>query len=247
MFSSDYRVGALLARVRTLYSDVDIRIDREHLLAASCTPFRWRVRPGPKRDESARAPTNAKNRPEGRFQAVLSPHHVGKVTPRSNNEISPVADAPHDVWAQLFADFTNWRYLGKTPFEFERLIGQLPDPVDTPEATPPGIFSVARRLGAEGVARLIVAYESGTPTTQLTRDFGIAKGSVLRLLEQNGVAMRQQPIPAELIPKAAELYNEGLSLTAVSDRLGVNRSTLFHAFRRAGVTMRPTTGGRSRA
>ncbi len=140
-----------------------------------------------------------------------------------------MADDRHETWAQLFADFTDWRYLGKTPFEFERLIGQLPDPVDTPEVTPPGIFSVARRLGAEGVARLIAAYEAGTPTTQLTRDFGIAKGSVLRLLEQNGVAMRQQPIPVELIPKAAELYNEGLSLTAVSDRLGVNRSTLFHA------------------
>lgn len=172
---------------------------------------------------------------------------VGNVTPHSNKGVSPVADDRHEAWAQLFADFTDWRYLGKTPFEFERLIGQLPDPVDAPEVTPPGIFSVARRLGSEGVARLIAAYEAGTPTTQLTRDFGIAKGSVLRLLEQNGVAMRQQPIPAELIPEAAELYYEGLSLTAVSDRLGVNRSTLFHALRRAGVTMRPAIGGRTRA
>jgi transposase-like protein len=172
---------------------------------------------------------------------------VGKVTPHSNNETAPVTDDPHGVWAELFADFADWRYLGKTPFEFERLVSELPEPVPAPETAPPTIFSVARRLGPGAIARLVGAYESGTPTTQLMRDFGIAKGTVLRLLKENGVAMRQQPIPAEVISTAAELYETGLSLATVAERLGVNTSTLFLALRRAGVQMRPTTGGRNRA
>lgn len=47
---------------------------------------------------------------------------------------------------------------------------------------------------------------------------------------------------AEQVSEAARLYDSGLSLSQVSEALGVNRETMQVAGFKAGVKVRPATG-----
>jgi hypothetical protein len=62
-----------------------------------------------------------------------------------------------------------------------------------------------RRLGPERVAELVHGYEQGTPTTELTRRYRLSKGTVLRLLREQGVVLRNQPLDARAAIEAIAL------------------------------------------
>jgi hypothetical protein len=51
---------------------------------------------------------------------------------------------------------------------------------------------VDRRLGEDRISELVAAYVAGSPSTRLTRQYGVGKGTVLRLLRERGVAIRRQ-------------------------------------------------------
>jgi hypothetical protein len=61
----------------------------------------------------------------------------------------------------------------------------------TASATP-RIFKVEQRLTGATRADIVAAYEAGTSSTRLTKHFCLGKGTILRLLHEDGVQMRNQ-------------------------------------------------------
>ena len=68
------------------------------------------------------------------------------------------------------------------------------------------VRSLHFRLSKEQRAALVDGYAAGVPTTQLANDYGLAKGTVLRLLEEAGVSMRRQGLSDEMAERAKLLY-----------------------------------------
>jgi hypothetical protein len=105
------------------------------------------------------------------------------------------------------------------------------------------VRSLHFRFTIEQRAALVADYETGLPTTELTTRYGLAKGTVLRMLEEAGVAMRRQGLTEEIAEQARLLYESGLSVAAVGERLGQAPTSRARALRRIGVTLR--SGGRT--
>ena len=96
----------------------------------------------------------------------------------------------------------------------------------------------ARRLGTDGVAEVVAAYLAGVPTTELTETYGMGKGTVLRLLEREGVALRNQGLTDNQVIEAAALYKTGWSCARLGDRFGADPTTVHRALKLAGVQLR---------
>ena len=96
----------------------------------------------------------------------------------------------------------------------------------------------ARRLGTDGVAEVVAAYLAGVPTTELTETYGMGKGTVLRLLEREGVALRNQGLTDNRVIEAAALYKIGWSCARLGEHFDVDPTTVHHALKFAGVQLR---------
>lgn len=60
---------------------------------------------------------------------------------------------------------------------------------------PPRRHRVADRLGETIIMQLVKDYEDGIPTTRLTPRYGLAKGTVLKLLQEHGVTAHHNRRP----------------------------------------------------
>lgn len=114
------------------------------------------------------------------------------------------------------------------------------------EAAPlPRVFKVSQRLTAEAEGELAEAYRAGATTTELRRRYGLSQGSVLRLLAEQGVEMRQQGLCEADVPVAAKLYVAGWTLAQLGTKYGVSPNAVRRKLMEAGVRMRPRGGKRS--
>lgn len=117
---------------------------------------------------------------------------------------------------------------------------------DSADVRTPGETTATRRkwtrLSDEDRAAVIERYEAGETSTALAEAFGVAKSTILGILRANSVVVRRQPLTQEQVNEAARLYESGLSLSQVSERLEVNQETMRVAILDAGVTLRPPTG-----
>ena len=66
-------------------------------------------------------------------------------------------------------------------------------------------YRLVDRLGTDALDRIVARYEAGEPTTTLSAEFGIAKSSLLRLLIERGVVMRQQSLTADQTRRMTQL------------------------------------------
>lgn len=107
-----------------------------------------------------------------------------------------------------------------------------------PEATPKRIHAARRRLGPEIIAQLAADYESGRSTTWLMQTYGLGKGTVLGLLEEYGVQLRNQGVPPDQLDEIIRLYRSGLSLAKVAASFGCSAETARRALMAAGVRLR---------
>lgn len=89
---------------------------------------------------------------------------------------------------------------------------------------------------------MVERYEAGETSTALAEAYGVAKSTILGILRANSVVVRRQPLTAEQVSEAARLYDSGLSLSQVAERLKVNQETMRVAIMGSGVTIRPATG-----
>lgn len=85
-------------------------------------------------------------------------------------------------------------------------------------------------------------YASGETSTALASDFKVAKSNVLRVLRENSVVVRRQPLTANQVTQAKRLCRSGLSLSEVAEQMSVNQETMRVAIVKAGATVRPATG-----
>ncbi|MEU2031106.1 helix-turn-helix domain-containing protein [Nocardia amamiensis] len=80
---------------------------------------------------------------------------------------------------------------------------------------------------------MVDAYRSGLSTNRLCEQYGLSKGGLLKILQEHGVKMRNQPMTGEEIDRAVRLYGEGQSLNAVARHLGKSKGSVWKALRGA--------------
>lgn len=85
-------------------------------------------------------------------------------------------------------------------------------------------------------------YKAGDTTTQLAKDYGVAKSTIIGILRARNVVVRRQSLSAEQVSEAARLYESGLSLSQAAAQLSVNQETMRVAILKEGTTLRPPTG-----
>lgn len=77
----------------------------------------------------------------------------------------------------------------------------------------------------------------------LSREYGVSRSGLRHLLRGEGVALREQGITAEDADKAVRLYESGLTIRRVVERVGYSYGTIQRMLNEKGVVMRP--GGRA--
>jgi hypothetical protein len=85
-------------------------------------------------------------------------------------------------------------------------------------------------------------YEAGTRSTQLTHQFGLGKGTVLRLLREDGATMRRQPLSEPAVREAIALYESGWSMGRIGEKLGRDRTVVRDVLIRTGTPRRDGHG-----
>jgi hypothetical protein len=99
--------------------------------------------------------------------------------------------------------------------------------------------TLQRRLSPHDRVDLVARYIAGEGTPALSREYGISKCALLHLLRKGGVTMRKQAMTPWDAKRAARLYERGLSITEVVERIGYSYSTVRKALHERGVAMRP--------
>lgn len=106
----------------------------------------------------------------------------------------------------------------------------------------PEPFKLDQRFRPDITAEIVTRYEAGEPSTAVAARFGISKGSVIRLLREAGVPIRNQGLTDDQIAEAVQLYASGHSLAAIGAHFGVDHGTVWRQLRKRGVKMRDTHG-----
>ena len=75
-------------------------------------------------------------------------------------------------------------------------------------------------------------------------EYALSKGGLLKLLRDEGVQLRCQPLNGEQVREAAVLYGSGASLAAIATRFEVSYNGVRQSLIRAGVQLRPRGGDR---
>ena len=91
--------------------------------------------------------------------------------------------------------------------------------------------------------KLLDAYASGMPVKQIAERFGVHRTTITQIAASAGVTMRNQPLSPAVQEEASCLYDSGLSLAQVAERLKVAPSAVRTAVLATGRTIRPA--GRS--
>jgi transposase-like protein len=94
-----------------------------------------------------------------------------------------------------------------------------------------------RRLGGDEVSELLAGYRAGVPVNDLADTFAIHRSTVLSLARRAGAAERYRLIDRNL-KNAWHLYEQGWSVAAIGSEFGVDPSTVWRAFQRAGLSLR---------
>ncbi len=94
-----------------------------------------------------------------------------------------------------------------------------------PETPNREAFKVAHRLTKEQVVSLLQRYEASEHSTCLSREYGIAKSTLLLLLDEHGVKKRRQPLTASQKRELRELRSTGMSIRRAAERVGTSYGT----------------------
>ncbi|WP_079628873.1 helix-turn-helix domain-containing protein [Mycobacteroides abscessus] len=100
------------------------------------------------------------------------------------------------------------------------------------------VHRVDRRLSAETIAELVAAFENGASVPDLARQYEVSKRALRKLLRDQGMQMRKQPLSDNEVELAMNLYADGLSLREIGGQLGRGKTTVSNALSRRGVTLR---------
>jgi DNA-directed RNA polymerase specialized sigma24 family protein len=101
---------------------------------------------------------------------------------------------------------------------------------------------VQRRLDRDQTDALIAAYRSGKKINSLASDFGIARTTVMSVLDRERVERRRLGLDAQDLPEVAHLYTEGWSAARLGEKFGADPATVLRRLREHGVAIRPRRG-----
>jgi transposase-like protein len=110
------------------------------------------------------------------------------------------------------------------------------------QTTPPQPFKLSQRLTSATITKIIEHYKARDPSTAIATTLNISKGSVIRLLRDADVSIRNQGLTDDQIAEAVQLYTSGWSLAAIGTHLGVDHGTVWRQLRKRGMKMRDTHG-----
>ena len=99
----------------------------------------------------------------------------------------------------------------------------------------------ARQLRADEAQTLVDRYLAVRNIQSVARDFGLSRTTVARILTEQGVCTSRGMTEAQLA-EAPDLYERGLSSSAIGKQLGFDNHTILNALRRHGVSIRPRSG-----
>jgi hypothetical protein len=102
-----------------------------------------------------------------------------------------------------------------------------------------------RRLDPALVAEIDKKYQSGATTPSLCAEYSISKGGLLKLLRDEGIQLRRQPLNDEQVREATALYENGVSLEVIAEHFDVSYNGVRQTFVRAGIERRPRGGSRT--
>ncbi len=122
-----------------------------------------------------------------------------------------------------------------TPTRIHEILGSIGD---SPRELQPRVKRSWNRLSDETRAEVAVRYEAGDTTTQLAKDYGVAKSTIIGILRAKSVVVRRQPLTPGQVSEASRLYESGQSLSQVAKRLDINQETMRTAILKAGVVLR---------
>ncbi|MBH0781876.1 helix-turn-helix domain-containing protein [Nocardia bovistercoris] len=160
-------------------------------------------------------------------------------------DVLSVNDSSTALMVGLIRKYSNQDTLTRFSQAVEQAKANRRKPGKKPQVTP--TFKVTRRLSADTIAELVEAYRRGTSTLELQKRYHLGKGTVLKLLADQGVPMRQQQhLTESQIDKAVEQYQAGDSLATVAKQVGSTATTVRRVLNERGVAMRPSGGGRRR-
>lgn len=99
-----------------------------------------------------------------------------------------------------------------------------------------------RRLTDSQALMLRNRYNEGATVYELAKEFGIRRATVSERLKKAWGLMRCQSPGGELIGSMAGLYESGLSLAEVEDRVGTSPGTVYQYLLIRGLQMRDSHG-----
>ncbi|WP_284234310.1 hypothetical protein [Arenivirga flava] len=83
------------------------------------------------------------------------------------------------------------------------------------------IHAIDWRLGAETVDKLIEWYKTGEILIDLAEEHGVSKTALADLFRRHDVQLRRRAIDVLTAKNAEALYAAGLSLAALSEKMGL--------------------------
>ena len=98
-----------------------------------------------------------------------------------------------------------------------------------------------RRLATDEIASIQAAYLAGATVYDLAAE-QVHRHTIATHLKAVGVPMRGRPLSEAQIEAAARLYESGLSLARVGERVSATARTVQLRLRERGVQMRDTHG-----
>ena len=99
-----------------------------------------------------------------------------------------------------------------------------------------------RRLSEAQALLMADKYQAGATVYQLAEEFGICRSTVSRWMKKLGIAMRGQSPDSEVIDSMISLYQSGLSLASVAQKLGTSPGTVHNHLKSRHVQMRDSHG-----
>lgn len=103
--------------------------------------------------------------------------------------------------------------------------------------------SLRRRLSRQDIEDLVARYNAGEDTPALSREFGISTSGLRQLLHAEGVPFRRQAVTPGDANTAIRLYESGLTIRQVVERVGYSFGTIQRLLNERGVTMRASAIG----
>jgi hypothetical protein len=111
-------------------------------------------------------------------------------------------------------------------------------PVAPVERKPRTQRSAQRRIPADEVDAIIAGYRAGVPVHQLAAEHSCHRTTISGLLKRHGITARRQPVSQGQLREMVRLYESGLSLARVGERLGLADTTVHRHLLARGIRTR---------